>query len=265
VTQLGRSISLHRGSFLSGGWAWYIGGILVLSAVVGIGKGLVGLVASDPSAGGALGAGLLAGLIGPLVLIIPVLRWQQSVEVLEGGIVWKRLYKTVTIAKDDIAKVDWIQHTSRNGTHHEIVVYKRSGGSAAIVGIGSPEQLVSFLRAWAGGAAPAAAPTGWQPPQGAQPQQQAWQPPAQQGAFAQPQQAWQPPAQQGAFAQPQQAWQPPAQQGAFAQPQQPAWQPPPQQGAFAQPEQAWPPAEPAPQAPGGPWQPPAPGGWKPPS
>jgi hypothetical protein len=146
--QLGRSIAVFKGTFASGGWLWYIGAVLLAAAIANTAKG-EGILAL---------ASFVAGL---LCLVAPVLRWQQRVELFEGGMVWQRLLGTVTVPREVITAVQQIEHRSRQGVRHELVVERRDGRSLSIVGIERMtqlrEQLLSLGR-------PAAVATGWVPP-----------------------------------------------------------------------------------------------------
>jgi hypothetical protein len=175
----GNRVSTHRGTISAGGWAWYIGLVLVAAGVFGVGKTAFSLITGAPGVDSALAS--VAGLvIGPLILILPVLRWRQTVEVFERGLVWTRLYGTVTVPREKVRAARWIQHRSRNGSHDEIEIDLVDGG-LSIVGIDQPEQLRNFVSSWA------QAPVMMQQAQGAwaQPQQQpqspwgpgGWRPP----------------------------------------------------------------------------------------
>jgi len=157
-SELGRSMSVHRGTFLAGGYLWYVGAVCVVGGFLAIGKGVVS---------GDIGQGVLGGLGGILlglgVLVIPVLRWKQTLEIFEGGFVWTRLTGVVTVTRDQIEKVEHITHRSRQGEHVEVLISLTNGKSRSIVGIDQPGQAANFLC----GPAPAAAPAtggGWKPP-----------------------------------------------------------------------------------------------------
>jgi hypothetical protein len=168
--ELGQRVSLHRGTFGAGGWLWYIAGLLVLSGVLGLGKG--GLAGDSQQAL----SGVAALGIGAVVLIVPLLRWRQSVEVFERGFVWQRLYGTLQVAREDIRSATMITHHGRQGTRVEVKVDLASGSDCSIVGVEQPEQLVNLLRAAppshphvAAARAPegsqqAWGPGGWKPP-----------------------------------------------------------------------------------------------------
>jgi len=136
-----------------------LGGIVTLVRALGaiIGKG----------DGSPLSTSLLLILLGIVLLIVPVLRWQQSVEVLERGLVWTRLHGLVRVPREEVQSASWTKHISRNGSYDEIEVGLTTGKTLSIVGVAAPEQLCNFLRSWSQGAAtaPAQPQRAWTPPQ----------------------------------------------------------------------------------------------------
>jgi hypothetical protein len=139
--ELGQRVSLHRGSFGAGGWSWYLAGICLLSGVVGLVKGAA---AGDPQ---QLLTGAIALGVGVVLLIMPVLRWKQTVEVFERGFVWTRLYGVVQVAREEIRNATMITHRSKQGTRVEVKVELANGKGYSIVGVEQPEQLTNLLRA----------------------------------------------------------------------------------------------------------------------
>jgi len=169
-TGLGRSLSLHRGTFSSGGWLWYIGAVLLASGVLNLARA-VGV--SVPSKGGPsspMEALILAAgsfVFGALLLIVPVLRWRQQVELFEGGFVWSRLISKVTVARSEVQGTELITHHSRSGTHVEVVVHLADGRELSMSGLSGADQLANMLTAYARPLiqpAMAATPGGWRPP-----------------------------------------------------------------------------------------------------
>ncbi|MEO8902747.1 MAG: hypothetical protein ABI488_12010 [Polyangiaceae bacterium] len=148
---LGRRVSLHRGSFAAGGWSWYLAGICLVAGVLGLVHGVAG--DSQQLVTGALALG-----VGIVLLIMPVLRWKQSVEVFERGFVWTRLSGTVQVAREEIRNVTLITHRSRQGTRVEVKVDLTNGKTRSIVGVQQPEQLANLLRA-----APSSSPQDFAP------------------------------------------------------------------------------------------------------
>lgn len=155
---------MHRGTFGAGGWLWYIGGVFIASAVAQLVK---------LGSGASIGEGLaLAGgsaALGSLLLIAPIMRWRQSVELFEHGLVHNRLFGRVTVARADVRNVSVTRHHSRLGMHTEVVVELANGRELSIVGVDNAEQLGNMLAAFAAAPvqnAPAmAAPAGgWRPP-----------------------------------------------------------------------------------------------------
>jgi hypothetical protein len=185
VIDLGQPISSHRGSFLAGGWAWYVGALLVLSSVAWAFQFLKALVSGDGHGFEQLAMGLSAITVGLLFLIAPVMRLMQSVQVFERGLVWKRLVGTKTLRRDEVVGAELIIHRSRSGMREQVLVHLEGERTESIVGIQGAEQIVSFLRAWAqtsgspvtaaGGRTPPSA-GGWTPPAGG------WTPPSGGGA-----------------------------------------------------------------------------------
>ena len=136
---MGQRVAVHRGTFGAGGRLWYLGGICALA-------GVVGLIKAGADSQKLLTA-LIALGIAPLLLIVPVLRWKQTVEVFEQGFVWTRLYGSVQAARADIRNVTLITHHSRQGTRIEVKVELAGGKSYSMVGVEQPEQLANLLRA----------------------------------------------------------------------------------------------------------------------
>jgi hypothetical protein len=160
-SELGRSMSIHRGTFWAGGYLWYVGAVCLVGGFIAMGKGVMS------SEVGATGQGLAAGLgtilLGLGVLAVPMLRWKQSLEIFEGGFVWTRLTGVVTVRRDEIEKVEHITHRSAQGEKVELIVFLTNGKSRSIVGIEQPGQAANLLS----GPAPAAASAtsgGWKPP-----------------------------------------------------------------------------------------------------
>lgn len=168
----GRSLSLHRGTFASGGWLWYIGAILLLAGAANLAE-LVGVALPSqgaPASGGATGAlGMAAAcfVVGALLLIVPVLRWRQQVELFEGGFIWSRLTGKLAVPKHEVRRTELITHHSRSGTHVEVIVHLASGRELSMSGLSQADQLANLITAYARPmiepAMPAAA-GGWRPP-----------------------------------------------------------------------------------------------------
>jgi hypothetical protein len=136
----GQRVSTHRGTFGAGGWLWYLAFIFLLSGLVSLAK------AGAAGDWGQALTGVTALGVGVIVLIVPVLRWQQSVDFFEHGFVWKRLYGVLQVAREDIRSATMITHHGRQGTRTELKVDLVSGKSLSIVGVEQPEQLVNLLR-----------------------------------------------------------------------------------------------------------------------
>lgn len=163
--QLGQRLAAHPGSFRAGGWLWYVGVVLALAGILGGAKGVQALIGGDAGAMESLGTAACALALSPLVLIVPLLRWRQSVVVYEGGLVHARLFGSATIRRDEVAGVTLTHHRSRSSSHHEVEVRLRDGRVHSVTGIDGAEQLASYVSAWT--AAPAVVPVaagGWTPP-----------------------------------------------------------------------------------------------------
>jgi len=178
ITNLGQSISKHRGTFGAGGLFWYLGGLAVLAGLIALAR-VVSPAPGQTAAETAM-TGLAALVVGALCLLMPVSRWRQSVEVFEHGFVWTHLLGARTVARADIAGVELLTSHTRMGSVTKVTVSLRSGKEITLAGLENAVQLANFLRSapppavqpWAPpGAAPAtawtppgAAPGGWRPP-----------------------------------------------------------------------------------------------------
>jgi hypothetical protein len=159
-TELGRSVSIHRGRFAAGLMMWYAGGVCALGSAIRLFQGLTGQAAPEDNAFSALGL-----VISSFFVAWAYMRWKQVLEVFERGFVWKRLLGTHTVKLDQIKQVSHITHTSRRGTYVEVAVELTSGKTLSIVGIEQPEQVANLLAQPSLSAVPIA--TGWTPPGGA--------------------------------------------------------------------------------------------------
>ena len=94
------------------------------------------------------------------------MRWKQSVEVFERGLVWHRLLGPKTLTAAEVQGSKLIRHTSRNGAYDEVELQLKNGGSYSINGLKDAEQLVAYVRAWSNPSPAAVAPAagGWAPP-----------------------------------------------------------------------------------------------------
>ena len=166
--RLGRSLSLHTGTFGAGGWLWYVGGILYLAGFANLAQ-IMGLTGKQSGPPASIGTAAACFVIGALVLIVPLLRWRQRVELFERGFLWQRLTGQTLVQRENVRSVELVQHTSRSGTHMEVLVHLADGGELSLSGLSNSEQLANMLRAYAqpvgqpGGTA-GFAPGGWTPP-----------------------------------------------------------------------------------------------------
>ena len=162
----GRSLSLHKGTFASGGWLWYVGGILLAAGVANLAQ-VAGVTSGKGGATGSVGMAGAAFAIGLLVLIAPVLRWRQQVELFEHGFVWRRLTGTRRVPKVEVRHTELITHRSRSGSYTEVVVHLSSGRELSMEGLDHSEQLANLLSAYGhpmSQPAQAATTSGWTPP-----------------------------------------------------------------------------------------------------
>jgi hypothetical protein len=141
---------------------------LVLAGFANLAQ-VAGLTGNQSGAQASVGAAAACFVIGALVLIAPVLRWRQRVELFESGFVWQRLLGQRVVQRDNVRSAQLIQHTSRSGTHMEVVVHLADGSELSMSGLSHSEQLANMLRAYAqpsgqpGGSTGVAA-SGWTPP-----------------------------------------------------------------------------------------------------
>lgn len=163
----GRSLSLHKGTFASGGWLWYVGGILLLSGFANLAQ-VAGLLAPTKGGGtGSVGFAAASFVIGALVLLGPVLRWRQQAELFEGGLVWSRLTGTLRVRRDEVRHTELITHRGRAASYTEVVVHLQSGRELSMEGLEHAEQLANMLSAYGRPMiqpTQATATSGWTPP-----------------------------------------------------------------------------------------------------
>lgn len=168
----GRSLSLHRGTFAAGGWLWYLGAILLLAGVFNLAE-LAGVALpskgapTSASVTGALGMAAACFVCGALLLIVPVLRWRQRVELFEGGFIWSRLTGRLSVPKHEVQRTELVTHHSRSGTHVEVIVHLADGRELSMSGLSQADQLANLITAYARPMlqpAMAPAPGGWRPP-----------------------------------------------------------------------------------------------------
>lgn len=178
---MGAQLSEHRGKFFAGGPAlWYVGAMLLAAAGFSLVSGISDIQSGALTIGDVLTTTALAGGLGTVILIVPVLRWRQTATCYEGGIVWKRLIGTKTIPRAHLVGVQLIFHRGRSGNFDEVDL-KTKDGYVSIKGIAEAELLANHIRAWlaqsasaeAGAPPPASPAGGWTPPG----QAGGWQPP----------------------------------------------------------------------------------------
>jgi len=183
TTDMGRSLSRHEGTIMAGGWLWYLGGILLLAGLFGIGSGAFAVISGSATLAPDTGlprivTGIIALGISPLLLIWPVLQWRQVLEIFEGGIHWQRLVLAdQRIPAANLRAVTHVTHRSRSGTSIELVVTLADGSELSISGLDRADQAANLIaQLTRGGAAPPTGPAGpaggWSPPAAG-----GWQPP----------------------------------------------------------------------------------------
>jgi hypothetical protein len=161
---MGRKLGTHGSTIAGVGWTLYVGALLSISGIVSL-LGLTQNAAKIPfSERGPMAAAALA--IGGLMLLPALMRWKQSVEVFERGLVWKRLFGTKTVTAADVKSSKLIRHTGRSGQYDEVELELESGSSCSINGLKEAAQLIAFVRAWSSPGPAAAVPAagGWAPP-----------------------------------------------------------------------------------------------------
>ncbi len=164
-SDLGARLSTHRGSFAAGGWAWYVGAVLLLASVSWLVRFVEALGAPE---GAWLEPLVTAGacvLFGALILLAPALRLAQSVDVFERGLVHRRPWGERTVRSDEASSVQHTLHRGRGGSYDEVEIALRDGSTLALTGLANSEQLVAFVRAWTAGPPPAARAGGYSPPE----------------------------------------------------------------------------------------------------
>ncbi len=142
-------ISSHAGLVSAGGWFWYVGGVLLLAAVAHLAKGAAPAPGHPADLGSAVGLAAAAALAGVLVLVVPVLRWRQRVEVFDDGFVWTRLLGTRSVRRDEVRGVRRIEHIRRAGSYMEVEVQLEGGQKLSIAGVDGAEQLANTLAVFA--------------------------------------------------------------------------------------------------------------------
>ncbi len=142
--------STHRGSFAAGGWLWYVGGLVLISGVLGLAQG-TGLM------------GVVSLLIGAGLLVMPVLRWKQTLVLDDEGLTWTRLTGVTKVSRAQLKQVTLIHHRGRNGNFEELEVVLADGGTLSIIGVEQAEQAASTLHALSTPSTQRAS-TGWKAP-----------------------------------------------------------------------------------------------------
>jgi hypothetical protein len=155
--ELGARVSTHAGTIAAGGWWWYIGGVLLVSGVLGAAKGDFGALA-------------VASAVALAVLVLPVLRWKQRVDVYERGLVWTRLLGPVTIGAKEVVDTTLTRNIGRMGETLELEIELANGKTHTLVGLEGTDQIRSFVVAWTARPEPAevtaTARSAWAPPGG---------------------------------------------------------------------------------------------------
>ena len=164
LVEMGRKLGTHSSTLAGVGWTLYVGVLLSISGFVSL-LGLTQAAAKIPFSE-RLPMAAAALVIGGLMLLPALMRWKQSVDVFERGLVWKRLFGTRTVTAGDLQNSKLIRHTGRSGQYDELELELKNGGSYSINGIKEAEQVIAFVRAWSNPTPAVAAPAvgGWAPP-----------------------------------------------------------------------------------------------------
>jgi hypothetical protein len=145
--RFGRMVGQHAGRFAAGGWLWYLGAILSAAGVMNFFQGARVAIGGDLSNGGTtIAMGVVAGLIGAAILAVAVMRWRQSVDVFERGLVHTKLLGNVEVAFADVGGIELVRRHSRMGTTETLYLKMRSGGEVSIGSVTDIEQLASMVR-----------------------------------------------------------------------------------------------------------------------
>lgn len=123
---------------MAGGWLWYLGGLLIISGVMSLPRDAVAM-------------GLVTILIGAGCLVIPVLRWKQTLEIDEAGLTWTRLNGVVKVPREQLKNVTLIHHHGRMGAHDEVEVVLTDGRTLSINGVERAEEAANLVHALIGG------------------------------------------------------------------------------------------------------------------
>ncbi len=123
---------------MAGGWLWYVGGLLVVSGVMSLVRGVIGM-------------GLVTVLIGAAVLVLPVLRWKQTFELDESGITVTKLTGVVKVPREQLKKVTLVHHRGRMGTYDALELALTDGREIEIAGIERAEEAANLVHGLIGG------------------------------------------------------------------------------------------------------------------
>jgi hypothetical protein len=157
-SNLGRSLSVHRGRFGAGLYLWWGGGVCALGSVIGLFQALLG-----KGVAGQAGFSAIALPVSLGALAWAYMRWKQVLEIFEGGFVWQRLIGTHTVTRDQIKEITHMTHRIGNESYVELIVDLVGGKRLGIVGIEEPGRAGELLAGPAPQPAPAGG-TGWTPP-----------------------------------------------------------------------------------------------------
>ncbi len=141
---MGKSLSLHRGSLDFRGWLLQLGVVCLFAGT----SGLAGIGSKQTLALRAP-ASVAMLFLALAFWVVPLLRWRQSVEIFERGLVWSRLHGALRVTAEQVQDVSWLKHQSKGGSHDEVKLELTNGKRYSIIGVRKPEQLVNFLRSWA--------------------------------------------------------------------------------------------------------------------
>ncbi len=111
-TELGAIISEHKGRLAAGGVSWYVGGILFVSGILGMGN--------EVMAGNWINIPFFLLVVGcaGLWLFYSYTRWRQKITLYSEGFVWTRVVrKPLTVRFADVASVQVTRTGGRRAMH----------------------------------------------------------------------------------------------------------------------------------------------------
>lgn len=136
---------------MAGGFLWYVGGLLIISGIISVPKGNIGM-------------GLVTVLIGLGCLVVPVLRWKQTLEFDDQGFTWTRLIGVQKVSRAEVKKVTLIRHHARMGYYDEVKVELVDGRELSIAGVERADEAANLIHAMTARDVAPTESTGWKAP-----------------------------------------------------------------------------------------------------